>query len=86
MERFNRKTKKVILEWYKIDRKNNRNTDDEEDDLNIDQILIIIVWDDNALATRNIQKNAVITCMFENNKIKFILSYSNHILISGARI
>ncbi|RIA84894.1 hypothetical protein C1645_879654 [Glomus cerebriforme] len=67
LERFNRKTKKVILEWYKIDRKNNRNTDDEEDDLYIDPIF---VWDDNALATRSIQKNAVITLMQEFNGLQ----------------
>jgi hypothetical protein len=73
--RFNRKTKEDILEWYKIARRNDRNTDDEADDLCVDPILIIIEWNDNAFAARNIQKNAVIACMLKITDNKINLFY-----------
>ncbi|GBB88157.1 hypothetical protein RclHR1_01470005 [Rhizophagus clarus] len=57
LTRFKQATKEVIVKWHKTARENDRSMDDlEDDDPYIDSILIIIVWNYNALTTQNIQK------------------------------
>lgn len=86
LTRFKKGTKKDIVKWYKTARENDKSMDNfEADDLYIDTILIIIVWNDDALTTRNIQKNTMTAGMSENNK-NHSSQISNYILVSYSRI
>ena len=63
LKRFSPGTQKRIVQWYKTARKNNNNVDEDLEDDDIDQMLLVIEWDEDGIRTRNIPKQHVIDGM-----------------------
>ncbi|CAG8612121.1 9989_t:CDS:2, partial [Paraglomus brasilianum] len=64
LKRFSPGTQKRIVQWYKTARKtarkNNNDVDEDFEDDDIDQMLLVIEWDEDGIRTRNVPKQQVI--------------------------
>ena len=67
LKRFSPGTQKRIVQWYKTAgktaRKNNNDVGEDLEDDDIDQMLLVIEWDEDGIRTRNIPKQHVIDGM-----------------------